>query len=132
VICYEVGSPTLENPEKAYMFKRRTIVLMLILSVLTGMFSLIPYNLSQNGFEVSGGILLVGWMMLIISILALMYSFLSVVGSIMMSILMSYPGGIDLLRKARNPYKIVAWKEANEKYAQIARQYRDNLNQPGG
>ena len=111
------------------MFRRRTVILTLMLSALTGMLSLIPYNLSQNGYEISGGILVIGWMMLIISILALMYSFLSVVGSIMMSILMSYPGGIDLLLRARNPYKIVAWKEANEKYEQISRQYRGKSGQ---
>lgn len=108
------------------MIKRRTVLLTLILSGITGMLSTIPYNLSQNGYEISGGILRVGWMMLTISILVLVYCFLSVVGSIMMSILMSYPRGINLLMRARNPYKMVAWKEANEQYAHITHRYRDN------
>jgi hypothetical protein len=110
------------------MFKRRTVILTLILSALTGMLSLIPYNLTQNGYEINGGFLVVGWMMLIISILAFAYSFLSVIGSMMMLALMSFPSGINLLAKANNPYTIVAWKEANQEYELISRQNRDNLN----
>jgi len=110
------------------MLKRRTVIQALFLSIVFGMLSLVPYQLEQNGYAVNSALMAVGWMTLTLSVLALMYSFLSVVASMMMLALISIPGGVELLLKARNPYKIVAWKEACESYEEIAQLHRQSSN----
>lgn len=97
---------------------------MLFLSIVFGMLSLVPYQLEQNGYAVNSALVVVGWMTLTLSVLALMYSFLSVVASLKMLALISIPGGVELLIKARNPYRIVAWKEACESYKEIVQFHR--------
>jgi hypothetical protein len=92
------------------------------------MLSLVPYQLEQNGYAVNSALMTVSWMTLTLSVLALMYSFLSVVASMMMTALMSFPGGVELLIKARNPYRIIAWKEACESYKEIVQRHRQNSN----
>ena len=94
------------------MLKRRTVFQMLFLSIVFGILSLLPYQLEKNGYAVNSVLMAVGWMTLTLSVLALMYSFLAVVASMMMLALLSIPGGVELLIKAHNPYRIVAWKEA--------------------
>ncbi len=106
------------------MLKRQTVIQTLFLSIMFGMLSLVPYQLNQNGYAVNGALVAVGWMTLTLSVLALVYSFLSVVASMMMLTLLSNPGGVELLIKARNPYRIVAWKEACESYEEIAQRHR--------
>jgi hypothetical protein len=110
------------------MLKKRTVIQILFLSIVFGMLSLVPYQLEQNGYAVHSALMTVGWVTLILSILALMYSFLSVVASMMMLALLSLPGGFELLVKARNPYRIVAWKEACESYEEIAQLHRQSSN----
>jgi hypothetical protein len=97
---------------------------MLFLSIVFGMLSLVPYQLEQNGYAVNSALMAVGWVTLALSILAFMYSYMSVVASMMMWAAISTPGGVELLIKARNPYRIVAWKEACESYEEIARRHR--------
>jgi hypothetical protein len=106
------------------MLKRRTVIQLLFLSIVFGLLSLVPYQLQQNGYAVHRALMAVGWVTLTLSVLALMYSFLSVVASMMMMALMSIPGGFELLVKAHNPYRIVAWKEACESYEEIAQRHR--------
>ena len=111
------------------MLKRRTVIQTLFLSIVFGMLSLVPYQLKQNGYAVNSALVAVGWMTFTLSVLALMYSFLSVVASMMMWALISIPGGVELLIKARNPYRIVAWKEACESYEEIAQLHRKTLSE---
>jgi hypothetical protein len=106
------------------MLKRRTAIQILFLSIVFGILSLAPYQLEQNGYAVNSALMAVGWVTLTLSVLALMFSFLSVVASMMMLTLISTPGGVELLIKARNPYRIVAWKEACESYEEIAQRHR--------
>jgi len=110
------------------MLKRRTVIQTLFLSIVFGMLSLLPYQLEQNGCAINSALVAVGWVTLTLSGLALIYSFLSVVASMMMLALMSIPRGVELLIRARNPYRIVAWKEACEGYEEIAQQHRQNSN----
>jgi hypothetical protein len=110
------------------MLKRRTVIQMLLLSIVFGMLSLVPYELTRSGYAVNSALVALGWMTLTLSVLAFAYSFLSVVASMMMWALISIPGGVELLVKARNPYRIVAWKEACESYEEIAQQHRQNSN----
>ena len=109
------------------MLKRRTVIQMLFLSIVFGMLSLVPYQLEQNGYAVSSALVAVGWMTLTLSVLALMYGFLSAVASMMMLAAVSIPGGVELLIKARNPFKFVAWKEACESYEEISRLHRKSI-----
>ena len=106
------------------MLKRRTVIQTLFLSIVFGMLSLVPYQLEQNGYAVNSALVAVGWVTLTLSVLAFMYSFLSVVASMMMLAALSIRGGVEMLIKADNPYRIVAWKEACESYEEIARRHR--------
>jgi ABC-type uncharacterized transport system permease subunit len=111
------------------MLKRRTVIQMFFLSIVFGMLSLVPYQFEQNGYAVNSALMVVGWVALTLSVLALMYSFMSVVASTMMWAAISIPGGVELLIKARNPYRIVAWKEACESYEEIAQLHRKNSSE---
>ncbi len=108
------------------MFKRRTVILTLFLSLVVGILSLLPYQLTQNGYAVNSALVTLGWVTLALSILAFAYSYLSVMASMMMWALNSIPGGVELLIKAGNPYRIVAWKEACESYKEIAQRHRQS------
>jgi hypothetical protein len=111
------------------MLKRRTVIQTLFLSIVFGILSLVPYQLEQNGYAVNSALVAVCWMTLTLSVLALMYSFLSVVASMMMLAAISIPGGVELLIRARKPFKLVAWKEACESYEKIAQLHRKNLSE---
>ncbi|MDO8352880.1 MAG: hypothetical protein Q7T14_05415 [Aestuariivirga sp.] len=110
------------------MLKRRTVIQTLFHSIVFGILSLVPYQLEQNGYAVNSALVAVGWITLTLSVLALMYSFLSVVASMMMLALLSIRGGVELLIKAGNPYRIVAWKEAFESYDEITQLHRKSLS----
>ena len=109
------------------MIKRRTVILAFILCPIVGVISLTPYELTRSGYEVNNTLVVFGVSMTIVSALTLICSFLSIFFSMGLLFLLSIPGGVELMIKARNPFQLLAWKEAMEKYEQSVELHKENL-----
>jgi hypothetical protein len=111
------------------VFKKRTIFLALIISILTGMLSLIPNELSRSGYEIHAALIALDWIVLAVSILVFLYCFMSVLGSTILWIITSNPDAGNLAFRANNPFSFFAWKEARERHEKFVQKYLDRLSE---